>query len=308
MAGIDLGITGGRDPYRIGRPIVVGDRPFALHLAVGPVGEVVVDAPPPIGVVDTGISLDGGTLPAWAVGRVEYDPDTDVDRIDVAAASGLAYHGTFVSALILGQDPLARILMKAAVDDTTAGEDEDGKVAAAIRALGAETKLINLSFGGRADESVPPKEIRDAIDELDESVVVVAAAGNAAVARRVFPAGLRPKAALMVSVGATDETGATPLVADFSNVWPTLSVFACGVDVRGPHPGQATAVRSGTSIAAALVTGRISRAARELGTDMRTAAEQLLRAPDRELAVWTVNGQHTTPYLYVEAEVVDLGF
>lgn len=300
--------TGGRDPYHVGRPILLGGDPFDLQLGAIAVGEVVADEPPPIGVVDTGIAFDGGALPAWAVGRVESPSDADIDRIDVASPSGLAYHGTFVSALILGQDPLARIRMKAAVDDITEGPDEDRKVADAIRALGADVKLINLSFGGRADESTPPAEIRDAIDGLDRSVVVVAAAGNAAATRRVFPAGLRPRAALMVSVGATDDSGATPVVADFSNVWPTLSVLACGVNVRGPHPGQQAAARSGTSIAAALVTGLISRTARELGTDVRSAAEHLLRTPERELAVWTVNGRHTTPYLRFDVEVVDPGF
>lgn len=298
---MEFEVFGGRDPRYLGG-IVRIDELYQVEASQDP-------EPTRIGVVDTGIVVEGGAPPNWAANRIEWG-DGDVDEFPSPSdptLSPLAGHGTFVCGLVLAAAPHSRLRMMGVINGSE--HDEDADVAAAITALADDgIKLINLSFGGTTGEWVPPEGIENALDALDDDVVVVAAAGNDGTHQRLFPAGIRPARARMVSVGAVDENAEVPQdrlppVADFSNHWPGLSVFASGVGLIGPHAGGRSAARSGTSFAAALVTGRIAALAHEEGIPVREAADRLLENT-RTISVHTVNGPHQTPYLKTDAALL----
>ena len=225
-------------------------------------------------------------------------------------------HGTFVSGLILREAPTARIDMRGALDkapqhDDFLGSDDDEAVAAAVRALSLDpdVQVINLSFGGGvfAEE---PKGLGRVLAGLDDRIAVVAAAGNDAKKNTpVWPAAFDG----VISVGALDERRArppdgAPPRAPFSNYGSWVDAYAGGVQLLGPfvyfdeanedekadedekvdedndylygpRPPQrfrGWARWSGTSFAAAVVSGRIAQTAAERDITGAQAAWALL--------------------------------
>ena len=206
--------------------------------------------------------------------------------------------------LILREAPTARVTMCGVLDksensssDTPLGDDDDQRVAEAVRslALDPDVQVINLSFGGGVFES-PPTKLDKALQELDHRVAVVAAAGNGAGDEPVYPAAFGfPR---VISVGALDERrlvppGATPPRAAFSNYGNWVKAYAGGVQVLGPFVyfdetgGDVYGLRppqhfrgwarwSGTSFAAATVSGRIAQTAIERGITGAQAAKAVL--------------------------------
>lgn len=273
------------------------------------------------GIIDTGIVLRGGQPHEFLRGRVSYDPEDTVRvvRGDDGDPVGTAGHGTFVAGVVLKQvPPDVGVRMKGVIDEQS-GQTEDLAVANAIDDLAAEgITLINLSFSGETFEDTPPKAIEAALERLSPETVVVASAGNRGMRQRVYPAGLelRPRVggrpddstAKVIAVGAVDTSllPDSPPVADFSNFGPWVTAYANGVDVTGPyfHPGYPCsppdftgyAVWSGTSFSAAIVTGQIAARMAETGEDARTAAEGLLRTPEK-IPVHDVNGKLQVPYV-----------
>ncbi len=265
-----------------------------------------------VGVIDTGLVLDGAHKPhPWFGDHVSFreedgDPlgqgrgDAD-EHGYLADADG---HGTFVTGLILREAPTARVTMCGVLDksensssDTPLGDDDDQRVAEAVRslALDPDVQVINLSFGGGVFES-PPTKLDKALQELDHRVAVVAAAGNGAGDEPVYPAAFGfPR---VISVGALDERrlvppGATPPRAAFSNYGNWVKAYAGGVQVLGPFVyfdetgGDVYGLRppqhfrgwarwSGTSFAAATVSGRIAQTAIERGITGAQAAKAVL--------------------------------
>ncbi|MDQ2749047.1 MAG: S8/S53 family peptidase [Actinomycetota bacterium] len=218
------------------------------------------------------------------------DDDEDVISGEAGFLDNGAGHGTFIAGLVLHEAPTARIRMWGAVNnERPRGDDKPGldtlddfAVAAAIRALAInpDVVVINLSFGGGVfGEDKPPAELTAALDQVDfDRVAVVAAAGNENSDRKVWPAGFER----VLSVGAFDGTrmapGATPPRAEFSNYGDWVKAYASGVQVLGPfvnfeevgnlafppRPAQpfiGWAQWSGTSFAAATVSGRIAQMA-----------------------------------------------
>jgi subtilase family protein len=222
-------------------------------------------------------------------------------------------HGTFVSGLILREAPTARIEMRGALDKASQhadflGSEEDEAVAAAVRAiaLDPDVQVINLSFGGGVFADAP-KSLGRVLAGLDDRIAVVAAAGNDG--RKdtpVWPAAFDG----VISVGALDERRARPPEgapprASFSNYGSWVDAYAGGVQLLGPfvyfdeadepdEDGKADEVDeylvgprppqrfrgwarwSGTSFAAAVVSGRIARIAAERDITGAQAAWTLL--------------------------------
>jgi subtilisin family serine protease len=195
--------------------------------------------------------------------------------------------------------------------DTPLGDDDDQRVAEAVRslALDPDVQVINLSFGGGVFES-KPTSLDKALQELDHRVAVVAAAGNGASDKPVYPAAFA-LIAEVISVGALDERrlvppGATPPQAAFSNYGHWVKAYASGVQVLGPFVyfdetgGDVYGLRppqhfrgwarwSGTSFAAATVSGRIAQTAIERGITGAQAAQAVLgesRKISKFDAVW----------------------
>ena len=294
--------------------------------AVGESFPDVAPSPPPatsvrVGVVDTGIVLEHDHRPhPWfgdrvSVGEQDDDPleHGHRDRDEPGYLADADGHGTFVSGLILRQAPTAQVVMCGVLDKGDAqrasGLDsrDDPRVAEAVRRLAAGgVQVINLSFAGGvfADED-EVTGLGEVLRGLPEGIAVVAAAGNDASDKEVWPAAFER----VIAVGALDETGLfgdTPPLARFSNSGNWIEAYASGVDVLGPYvnfeetgpdiygirpPQQFTgwARWSGTSFAAAIVSGRIADTAIKQGISGRQAADAVLAESQRIFAgdaVW----------------------
>jgi len=273
---------GGRDPHAYGwpRPITV-PRP---ELPGGSLPELpTADPDLRVGVIDTGIAVnDQGEVHPWLRGHVDYVPSEVEHPDEVDPAVG---HGSFVAGVVLRQAPTATVLMRRAV---TGVVSEDEQVAAAIRALGrAGVTLINLSFGGSLFEHSTPTVISAALSELGPEVVVVAAVANNALPLRTYPAADKR----VISVGAATSTGA---IAEFSANGEWIDIYAVGENVVGPYQDR-FAEWSGTSFAAAAMTGRIARRMAAGMTAEQGAALLLSRSGVGH--VWDVNGKRDVRFL-----------
>lgn len=247
-----------------------------------------------VGVIDTGVVLRDGWPHAYLHGRV-YWGDEDVDEVPGGEPVGSDSHGTFVAGVIAQEAPLAKVVMKGVLDKST-DDIEDQAVAYAIKALGEEgITLINLSFSGSTYESDPPQAIYDALRRLPGEAVVIAAASNSGLPRKMYPAGidLRPGDARIVAVGATDNERK---VADFSGYGSWVDCYAPGVGILGPFCAEGWKQGNGTSFSAAIVTGRIAALMSE-GKTAAEAAKALIDDASVKIPVWDVNGRSDKPFV-----------
>ncbi|MCA1964014.1 MAG: S8 family serine peptidase [Prosthecobacter sp.] len=163
-------------------------------------------------------------------------------------------HGTAMATLIAGRDAgnggvaPASELMDYRVADAT-GVANVGLVAQGIlQAVDAGARIINISLGTSADSRM----LRDAVAyAISRGVVVVAAAGNEQATRLAYPAGYEG----VISVAAVDAQGRQ---AYFSNAGDGLFISAPGVGIVSGYRDGKTVIGSGTSQAAAIVSGAIS--------------------------------------------------
>jgi subtilisin family serine protease len=221
-----------------------------------------------VGVVDTGVILIDDQVHPYLTGRIAGPADGGDG--DIRYAEPEFGHGTFVSGRILRNAPSSTVQMRRGLlASDVDGEFEDLAVAAAITSLVDEgVKLINLSFVGEDDEDDPPAAIRDAMAGavIEHDVVFVVAAGNNFDVAHRYPAEF-----------ATDpEFGAHVLAVADRSTWsgePSwIAAFADGYRQLGPLstadlfgvPSFAWARWSGSSFAAATVTGVLAAAAARL--------------------------------------------
>jgi thermitase len=126
------------------------------------------------------------------------------------------------------------------------GQASTADVSNAIRQVvksGAD--VINMSFGLPRDS----KAIRRAIEfASQQSVELIAAAGNDGTSRRQYPAMYQS----VLAVGATDRHDEK---ADFSNFGSYLDVGAPGVGIYSAYPNGQFGWGDGTSYSAALASG-----------------------------------------------------
>jgi hypothetical protein len=246
-----------------------------------------------VAVLDTGIVRGH----PWFGDRVRALDGEDADEALPAERFGLlkpsTAHGTMVAGIVLGEAPRADVIAVRTMPD---GYVTDEEVATAIRKVAGshDVRIVNLSFGGRVGDFEAPALIEEALAELDDEVVVVAAAGNGGVAADVWP-GTSPR---VIAVGAVEEhPDLAP--APFSNVGPSVDVYAPGVSLVAPfctfretsttthepcRPAQrfdGWARATGTSFAAAVVTGRIAQLAIATGRSPKEAACELLATTTR---------------------------
>jgi hypothetical protein len=248
-----------------------------------------------VAVLDTGIVLNDETLSGsphpWFGGRVSFDPH---DEDTLPEPGGLLHpahgHGTLVAGIILGEAPDAHVRTARILED---GVANDRLVADALTRLTTEGfRLFNLSFSGDVlDESTAPPLIDQALQDLPSDAVVVAAAGNFGDHRPVWPAASKR----VIGVGAAEDFG-RPLAASFTGRGAWTNAFAPGISVLGPfcsytetpsvdrpdHPAQrfrGWARGTGTSFAAAVVTGRIAQLC-STGMKPADAADEVFKGLD----------------------------
>jgi subtilisin family serine protease len=231
-----------------------------------------------VAVVDSGADLSHPDLachlwsnPGEIAGNgIDDDHDGIVD--DVHGANLLdgtgdpvddSGHGTHVAGIIAagcakgvgvaGVAPDARVMVVKALDDRADGTLDT--VAAGIRyAVAHRARIINLSLSG----PLPDAAVASAIDEAGAAgVLVVAAAGNTGTdddISPVYPAALA--APNLVTATGTDWRGA--LAADANYGRATVDLSAPGVGILSTGRGGRYEVRSGSSMAAAYVSGALA--------------------------------------------------
>lgn len=251
--------------------------------------------PARVAVIDTGIAgvdrADG-----WLRGvQGDHDP---LDAFPPPGGDGYldadAGHGTFVTGIVRRVAPGARIRVYRAVDSD--GIATEVTVACAmIRAVIEDgAQIINLSLGCHTHDNVPPIAIAAALEIIAEwereqatKVVIVAAAGNYGNTIPCWPAAFRE----VVSVGALTR-GLYPSAWSSRGFWVQCSTIGQGLrstyvegresplmsrsaHVFGPNSWAAW---SGTSFAAAQVTGALARLHEKNEFPLREALYRLLRA------------------------------
>jgi subtilisin family serine protease len=125
----------------------------------------------------------------------------------------------------------------------------------------AGVTVLNISFGAATDDDKPPLVLKRAVEVLNRhGVVVVAAAGNhGPAAKPIWPAALHEDGANVVAVGAgkPDDTGRF-VSAAFSPDASWVDLIAPGDDICSTYKASGYATWSGTSFAAAAVTGTVA--------------------------------------------------
>ena len=201
-----------------------------------------------IAVVDTGADL---TVPELAT-RAPTTYDVRTKTANVRDPNG---HGTFVTSIAAAYSGEARLLVIRA--GSASGAFTDDAEAAAIRyAIAHGARIINLSIGGPTTSKVERAAIRFAVTH---GALVVTAAGN----DHGMGNPVEYPAALVQPVGSNG-SGGTGLVvgaaadgirAPFSGSGSWISLAAPGVDVYGALRSGRYGYSSGTSFAAAEVSG-----------------------------------------------------
>lgn len=196
-----------------------------------------------VAVLDTGL-LDHSTLSGLTVSHFDLVND----------GGEFNGHGTAMASLIAGQNSNAEGVAQAArlLDIRVADAEGVSNTALVssgiIKAVDLGARVINISLGSFGNSQVMENAVRYA---LDRNVVIVAAGGNEQMNMLAYPAALQG----VISVGAVDANGQQ---AYFSNSGQTLTISAPGVGIVSGYTGNQIVIGSGTSQAAALVSGVVA--------------------------------------------------
>jgi hypothetical protein len=211
--------------------------------------------PPLVAVLDTGVApqaagltnrIDGQWAKSFAFGG--GNPLTDPEG-----------HGTMVAGIIStvasgAEGSPGAIILPVQVAGPT-GQTSAQAVADGIRyAISRRARIINLSLQGAGFSTIEQDAINEAVRA---GILVVASAGNSGTTAREYPGAYRH----VLAVGATDVAGsALPETTRGMQV----ALAAPGRDIvagsaRGPEGGPRFETRSGTSMAAAVVSGAAAR-------------------------------------------------
>lgn len=170
---------------------------------------------------------------------------------DASAQNG---HGTAVASLIAGSDAIAPGVAPAAtlLSIRIAGDNglSDSFLLAQgiLSALDQGANLINISMGTFGDDPLVRAAVQRA---LDAGALVIAPSGNNGISQVAYPAAYDG----VIGVGGVDAIGNH---LDFSNSGSQVDIAAPGYGVYTAWTGNQTAVTSGTSFSAPIITGAIA--------------------------------------------------
>jgi hypothetical protein len=292
----DLGERTGRVPV-LGknRDAVVGyPQHKALKFPSPPQGGFVV----PEGAAGEGLTV--GIVDTAPVRHPLLPPalvDSDTWFTPEGAVAPWAGHGTFVAGLVRHEAPAARLRMRAGLSPEQGGASCWDIARAMATFRGSEVAVLNLSFGCVTADQAPPLLLERALDRLGSEVLVVCAAGNRGRDRGDHPPEyLWPGATTTaVAVGAVE---AGDDLVSLQRPW--VDVLAPGVrvtstflddvqvtmaDPADPDTAPTTeqfhgfATWSGTSFAAATLTGKVAARMTKDGVSARDALQRLLDDP-----------------------------
>jgi Subtilase family len=159
-------------------------------------------------------------------------------------------HGTLIAGLIARRAPEAEMVACPVMDGN--GVVEEFLVIQALdRPEMRSCAVVNMAFAGYTEDDQPPPALSAVLDQQGQDVVVVAAAGNGGESRVRWPAALSS----VIAVGALDTSGRRWSYSDHGS-W--VDIWAPGVDVVSTYRASGWAEWSGTSAAAAQVSGAIA--------------------------------------------------
>ena len=254
----------------IGQQARADEMPELRRIDVPAAWRVTKGAGVTVAVLDTGVDP---TIPDLT-GSVTVGPDYTLGA-DPPGYQPPHLHGTYIASLIAGHGsgpgrsagvigvaPDARILsVRVILDDQEPGLNvysENTRYADAIPdgiryAVGHGAQVINMSLGS----TTPTRATRLAIGyAITHNVVVVASAGNEGTARSGFTPYSYP--ASFTGVISVAAVGASGLRASFSDRNASVVISAPGVNIVGAGPGGEYLIASGTSPAAAFVSGVVA--------------------------------------------------
>lgn len=194
-------------------------------------------------VVDTGVDANHTLLRGKIREAISLIPNED-------ANDGLG-HGTHVASLIAGDAQMGAAAPRAKIISVkvfSASGNAGGDLATISKGIqtciSRKADVINLSLGTTTPTPLLQTLIRQAVGQ---GTVVVAAAGNSA--NDVSYPAAYPEA---IAAGATNQDLS---IAEFSARKPYVKLVAPGVKIQGAKAGGGYVSLSGTSMAAALVSG-----------------------------------------------------
>jgi subtilisin family serine protease len=215
----------------------------------------------------------GGNLPTGAgVKLAVIDSCVERDHAELRGAIASSYdailhkaagcqadnHGTAVASMIAGRSQLKGTAIGASIMPVRAFafSNEEKEIAATSQDIAfamnwaalSDAQIMNLSFTGPADPLIE----REAAASYRRGIVLVAAAGNAG------PASPPLYPAAYPEVIAVTATNGKRQIYSAGNRGPYVSVSARGVDVLVAHISNSYATESGTSFAAAGVSGIVA--------------------------------------------------
>jgi len=188
-----------------------------------------------VAVLDTGISRDSEFLAGRVVAEANFT--------DSPTSDDLYGHGTHMAGTIAAIAPDCLLMNVKVADDT--GRSEASAVARGIIwAVDNGAQVINISLTMRASP-----ELEQAISYAwDRGAVIVAAAGNQGASEPVYPAYYSD----CLAVAGTNRRDSLALLSNYG-YWVDLA--APGFNIYSDLPGNEYGYKTGTSAAAAHVSG-----------------------------------------------------
>ena len=208
------------------------------------------------------------------------------ENIEASSSIDQHGHGTHIAGIIAAQknnqegitgfNDRAKILNIRFLDEYGRGNQVDG-AAAIIYAVNAGAKIINCSWGYFKKNTILEEAIQYA---LDRNVIVVAAIGNSNTTLKEYPSAFEG----VIAVGSIDKKEQRSFYTSFGD---HLDFLMYGEDLISPIINDQYDYKSGTSQAAAILTGVISKL---LSVDSSLSKTEIMNAL---IASSSNNGQKT---------------
>jgi hypothetical protein len=198
-----------------------------------------------VAVIDSGVDPNHPDLAGAIVGSYDAAGTDRPHPHGTGMAGAIASRGT-----VMGVAPGAKLLTVRAFSTST--QDAEGTTLNIIKGLdwaaAHGARIVNMSFAGPADP-----RLKDALGKANaKGIVLIAAAGNAGPnSPPLYPAA-DPE---VIAVTATDAADA---LFSGANRGKYIAVAAPGVDVLVPAPDASYQLTTGTSVAAAEVSGVVA--------------------------------------------------
>jgi len=191
-------------------------------------------------------------------------------------------HATFIAGVVLEWAPNANLMVDHVLNESDVSTSSWQVATKMARFAKAGVDVLNISFGAATDDDKPPLVLQRAVEVLGRSgVIVVAAAGNNGPdITKIWPAALAETDPNVVAVGAGKPNGSGGfLSAVFSPDATWIDLIAPGENIYSTYRASGYATWSGTSFAAASVSGAIALLVQTQNMRAREAVDWLRTRP-----------------------------